>query len=226
MVMNQIMDAFAHRPTTVTDVGENSQLGKFGKTGLLLFVADGGSKRRQRKVKLGSVAEIPYQSQAEERLAVFMRQKPATLLTFSELVEKWKMAVVPTLKDSTASNYQYNAEKYLIPAFGSREVSSLTRFDVESFLAAKASAYCRNTLRGMRATLRSPFVGGPKRLGTEECLPRCEAAESRQTRKASHFDGGTDCVARNECAGADCNSHVVPRGDWRKSRRGGRNKVV
>lgn len=82
-----------------------------------------------------------------------MRQKPATRLTFSEMVEKWKVAVVPTLKDSTAANYQYNAERYLIPAFGGLEVASLTRFDVESFLAAKATAYCRNTLRGMRATL-------------------------------------------------------------------------
>jgi integrase len=88
-----------------------------------------------------------------ERLAVLMRQKPTTRLTFTELVDRWKAAVVPTLKDSTAANYQYNLERYLLPSFGSRELNSLARFDVETFLAEKAKKYSRNTLRGMRASL-------------------------------------------------------------------------
>jgi integrase len=117
-------------------------------------IAGGGFTRRQRKVKLGTVAEIPDRADALERLAVLMRQKPTTRLAFAELVERWKTAVVPTLKDSTAANYQYNLERYLVPAFGSREINSLNRFDVETFLAGKSSAYCRNTLRGMRAALR------------------------------------------------------------------------
>jgi integrase len=61
---------------------------------------------------------------------------------------------VPTFeKETTANHYLYNAEHYLVPAFGTRQVASLTRFDVESFLAGKAEAFYRNTLRGMRATL-------------------------------------------------------------------------
>jgi len=117
-------------------------------------IAGGGFIRRQRKVKLGTVAEIPNRADALDRLAVLMRQKPTAKLSFAELVEKWKATVVPTLKDSTAGNYQYNLERYLVPYFGSRDVASLTRFDVETFLVGKSSAYCRNTLRGMRAALR------------------------------------------------------------------------
>jgi hypothetical protein len=64
---------------------------------------DGKLSRRQRKVKLGTVAEIPNRTQALERLAVLMRQKPTMHLTFAELFEKWKAAVVPTLKESTAA---------------------------------------------------------------------------------------------------------------------------
>lgn len=116
-------------------------------------IAEGGFARMQRKVKLGAVAEIPNRSQALERLAVHMRQKPTTRLTFAELVEKWKAAVVPTLKDTTAAHYQNNLRLYLVPAFGDREIASITRFDVETFLAGKAKMYYRNTLRGMRAAL-------------------------------------------------------------------------
>ena len=135
---------------------------KSGKRGKQVWVgmcredvpnADGGFNRRQRKVKLGTMTEIPNRAQALERLSVLMLQKPTTRLAFTDLVEKWKAAVVPTLKDSTAANYQYNLERYLVPAFGSREIASITRFDVEMFLVEKSKACSRNTLRGMRAAL-------------------------------------------------------------------------
>jgi hypothetical protein len=38
MVVNQIMDAFAHRPATCTAVGKNCQLGQIGKHRLVAFV--------------------------------------------------------------------------------------------------------------------------------------------------------------------------------------------
>jgi excisionase family DNA binding protein len=115
--------------------------------------ADGGFIRRQRNVKLGAVAEIPNCADALDKLAVLMNQKPSVRLEFSELFERWKAAVVPTLKDSTANNYVYNLKTYLVPAFGNREVSAINRYEVETFLAGKAKMYCRNTLRGMRASL-------------------------------------------------------------------------
>jgi len=52
-----------------------------------------------------------------------------------------------------ARSYRYNLERYLVPAFGNREISSPIRCDVETFLAEKAKTYSRNSLRGMRAAL-------------------------------------------------------------------------
>ena len=148
-------------------------------------IVGGGFTRRQRKVKLGTVAEIPNGKKALERLAVLMRQKSTAKLSFAELVEKWKATVVPTLKDSTAANYQYNLDRYLVPSFGSRDIGSLTRFDVETFLAGKSSAYCRNTLRGMRAALRGVLTWAvdhkwiPKNVCSGVKLPRAGKQSQR-----------------------------------------------
>jgi len=72
------------------------------------------------------------------KLAVLMNQKPSTRLAFSELFERWKAAVVPTLKESTANNYVYNLKQYVVPTFGNREVSALGRYDVETFLGRQS----------------------------------------------------------------------------------------
>ena len=114
---------------------------------------DGGFTRRQRNVKLGPVSELTNKAMALERLSVLMNQKPTTQLNFGELFERWKAAVVPTIKESTSDTYIYNLKSYIVPAFGSRQVSEISRYDVETFLADKAKMFCRNTLRGMRASL-------------------------------------------------------------------------
>src|SRR5258708_29182163 len=113
----------------------------------------GGFPRRQRNVKLGTVSELTNKAMALERLSVLMNQKPTTQLNFGELFERWKAAVVPTIKESTSDTYIYNLKSYIVPAFGSRQVSEISRYEVETFLADKAKKFCRNTLRGMRASL-------------------------------------------------------------------------
>ena len=54
----------------------------------------------------------------------------------------------------------YNRNRYLnvlrariIPVFGNRQIPNIERYDVETFLAAGSRMYCRNKLRGMRASL-------------------------------------------------------------------------
>ena len=150
-------------------------------------IAGGGFTRRQRKVKLGTVAEIPDRADALDCLAALMRQKPTTRLSFAEVFERWKAAVVPTLKDSTAANYQYNLERYLVPAFGSREINSLTRFDVETFLAEKSKMYSRNTLRGMHASLSGTLTWAvahewvPKNVCHGVKLPKAGVGRTKRT---------------------------------------------
>jgi integrase len=113
---------------------------------------DGGFSRRQRNVKLGAVSELTNKTMALDRLSILMNLKPTTPLTFEELFERWKVAVAPTLKTSTSSTYIYNLKSYIVPFFGNRQVSEIGRYDVETFLAGKAKLFCRNTLRGMRAS--------------------------------------------------------------------------
>lgn len=118
--------------------------------------SDGTIGRRQRWVKLGSLAELPTRSAAFERLSKLMgaNNTPSVDMKFSELVERWQGAVYPTLKDTTGDNYLYNVKAYVEPIFGNREISTITRYDVEIVLANQASKYCRNTIRGMRAAFR------------------------------------------------------------------------
>lgn len=111
--------------------------------------------RKQRNVKLGTLAELPTKSAAIERLSGRMScpDGPKTEMKFRELVEKWRLAAVPTIKETTACYYLKTLRVHVVPAFGERQISEITKYDVELFLAEKAPKYCRNTLRGMRVSL-------------------------------------------------------------------------
>jgi integrase len=115
--------------------------------------ADGGLIRRQRCVKLGSVSEFPTREKAREQLSQLMSKKPSVEMKFSELFERWKEVIVPTLKDSTAGQYVFKLARYAVPVFGSSSIAEISRYEVEQFLADKAKMHCRNTLRAMRASL-------------------------------------------------------------------------
>jgi len=114
---------------------------------------DGQVVRRQRNIRLGTLSEFPTRAAAYEELSRRVGTKPTIELTFAELVERWKVAVVPTLKSTTAICYLNTIRARVIPVFGEREVSNIGRYDVETFLAKGALMYCRNTLRGMRISL-------------------------------------------------------------------------
>lgn len=117
--------------------------------------ADGKLVRVQKNVCLGTLAELPTKQAAKAELITRMGAgTPVSAdMPFSDLVSRWRAAVVPTLRNTTATHYQYALRSYVVPAFGLREIKSITRFDVELFLAGKAKAYCRATIRSMKVTL-------------------------------------------------------------------------
>ncbi len=124
---------------------------------------DGSTERRQRNVCLGTVSELPTRSAAYTRLAECMQtntEKPTMELTFEDLTERWRAAVVPTLKTSTASYYLKILRSNVVPAFGKVNVSAINRYDVECFLAEQAKRYAKNTLRGMRVSLSQVLAWG------------------------------------------------------------------
>jgi integrase len=116
--------------------------------------ADGKVRRVQRNICLGTLQEFPTKHAARKELERRMGSEPVNAkLLFSEVVARWKIAVVPTLKTATAIYYQRMLSCHIVPWFGQCEVKSISRFDIESFLAQKAKIYCRATLRGMRVSL-------------------------------------------------------------------------
>jgi integrase len=115
---------------------------------------DGGIIRRQKNLRLGTMSELPTRASAYEELSRRMGEKQLSVeLTCSDLVERWKVAVVPTIKVPTATYYLKMLNVHVLPAFGRKEISSIGRYDVEAFLAERAQRYCRNTLRGMRVSM-------------------------------------------------------------------------
>ena len=69
--------------------------------------ADGMMKRRQRNVKLGTVAELPTQAAARDELARHIRSslKPKVEMTLSELYERWQKVASLSLKTTTYGHY-------------------------------------------------------------------------------------------------------------------------
>jgi Phage integrase, N-terminal SAM-like domain len=115
---------------------------------------DGGIERRQRNVRLGSLTELPTKAAAYEALTRHMgKETPSVDMRFSELVEKWNVVAVPTIKNTTATYYKKELNVHIVPAFGQRKIATIGRYDIEAFLAEKAQMYCRNTLRGMKIAL-------------------------------------------------------------------------
>lgn len=116
---------------------------------------DGTLLRRQHNVKLGTLSELPTKFAAQQALArhICVLGRTTTELKFSDLVERWRATIVPTIKRTTATYYENILRAHIVPAFGEKQISAITRFDVESFLAERAHMYCRNTLRGMRVSL-------------------------------------------------------------------------
>jgi integrase len=116
--------------------------------------ADGNLKRKQKRIRLGSVSDLPTKHAARHELQKHtMASKPTTEMTLSELVTRWQAAVVPTLKHSTANFYTRSLNSRILPTLGKTPVTKLGRYEIEMFLAAKSKDYARNTLREFRSSL-------------------------------------------------------------------------
>jgi integrase len=128
--------------------------------------------RRQRKVRLGTLAELPTKHAAVQELQKHMTlsSKPKTEMTLSELVERWQGAVVPTLKHSTANVYTHSLRSRILPTLGKMHIADIGCYEVEAFLAGKGKVYAKNTLRELRSSL-SAVLGCAVRYGWLEKNP-------------------------------------------------------
>jgi len=113
-----------------------------------------GTERRQRMIRLGTFSELPTKKSARNKLAEILGSSTEKVeMSFLELTDRWKMAEGPTLKATTFSHYNNALRAYVLPIFGNRQIASITREDIQMFLAQKAKTYSQSTLRSMRAVL-------------------------------------------------------------------------
>jgi len=113
-----------------------------------------GMHRKQRLVRLGTIAELPTRNATRKKLATMMHEsekKPLPLeISFSQLAKRWEQAEGPTMKASTRERYLRTLSGYLVPAFGDRKIADISREDIQRYLADKATKYSMSILRSMR----------------------------------------------------------------------------
>jgi integrase len=136
-------------------------------------MANGTIKRRQRKVRLGTTAELPTKNSARAKLAdILASSQPATEITFGELVDRWKAAEGPTLKSSTLDTYNHVLQARVLPTFENQNIININREAIQKFLAEKAVNFSKSTLKSMRVVL-SLTLGWARNCGWMQANP-CE----------------------------------------------------
>ena len=85
---------------------------------------------------------------------------PSTL-TFRELAVQWQTTVLPMYKHSTRTHRTFFARKHLIPRFGDRPVSAMTRQEVQAYVTELAQAgYAPKSIDNIHDTLSAVLRTG------------------------------------------------------------------
>ncbi len=106
--------------------------------------ANGTMGRMRRSLVIGTVADFATRRHAMHALSERLRtlnsgsQRPQAMRTLKDFVQKdWEPVVLPTLKYATQRHYKYVLNSHLIPAFGDRRLSDISREAIQAFLTAK-----------------------------------------------------------------------------------------
>lgn len=121
-----------------------------------VYDLQGNLSRKRETATIGSLAEFPTLSDARRQLDKLMcldMNVHDVDMTFSALVERWRLAERPTMRKSTGEYYERMLEKHLLPVFGQCRLSAVRRPDIQLFLGLRAKQYAHSSLRGMRSTL-------------------------------------------------------------------------
>jgi integrase len=73
--------------------------------------------------------------------------------SYDTLADRWEKAEGPTKKSSTMLHYRNAIRMYVKSTFGARQISTITREDIQVFLADQAKKYSRSALRSMRTVM-------------------------------------------------------------------------
>lgn len=117
-----------------------------GRTRYRVYVHDAVAKRKVYvatfdKLKDAEVAEY----EAKRRLRLGERLKPREEITFDRLAQRWRKGLV-SLRPGTIADYDKALDR-IRPIIGSKQVSSLTRRDIDDIIVDLADRYAPSTVR-------------------------------------------------------------------------------
>lgn len=161
---------------------ENHKLRRKGVKGLLLRVTKAGSKYfyysywhggKSKRYKIGSYPNISLSDARDKAREVAAqvnagvdpqavkrkRKQQADPQTFKGVAEEFKDKYLPTLRQSTRTEYKRIIDKELVPAFGKYPIKEISRHQIISFLDKKAikdnSPTMANRIRARLSTIYS-----------------------------------------------------------------------
>jgi integrase len=151
-------------------------------------VTPAGTERRQRKVRIGTLTEVPTKNAALNILAKIMDIVPNTDTTFQQLATRWQTAVGPTYKKTTIDTYIRILNANVLPLFKDTRILVINNELIQNTLKAAAKDYSKSTLHMMMVVLgqilgwackndliqKNPCIGIklPQLTNTERCLTR------------------------------------------------------
>ena len=74
--------------------------------------------------------------------------------TMQQLADRWQQSIAPTLKASTRKSYKWALDKWIGPAFGSSNLASIGKDDVQQFMTSVSADLAPESVRDLRARLR------------------------------------------------------------------------
>jgi len=121
---------------------------------------DGTLDRTQRTVVLGSISELSRRearSLLQKRVSEINqgRHRARPMMTLEKFArEHWQAGALLALKPSSASYYNFQLDKHILPALGSYRLCDVNRPMIQQFLLErKRKGYSSSTVHGIRTTL-------------------------------------------------------------------------
>ena len=151
--------------------------------------ASGQINRVHRRVFLGTRQEIPTKKIALRKLEPFVHNVNSTsyipkhVITLAEFLVRWEPLMMPQYKPGTQRNFKHALSKYLVPTFGSKQLSDIQPELLQRFISSTptGASNIRNIVKCLRAMWKSakswgyvthePFAG--------LVYPKIESAEQR-----------------------------------------------
>src|SRR3989449_4320041 len=125
------------------------------------IMPDGGKRLVYRCESLGAVSRKKAVEVLNERIAQASTQR-RTVMTFGALAATWKSTILPMFKYSSRIVRDETIRNKLVPRFGRMELSSVTKQEVQSYIAelirAEYAPHSIHTIHGVLSTILTKAV--------------------------------------------------------------------